>query len=61
MTLIQIRVDTASGETEIDFPHAWSGPYFVKVLYLGSEGNKPVMRKMMRHIQSGIKELTFRL
>ncbi|MCY7572952.1 S8 family peptidase [Bacillus pumilus] len=36
-TYSRYRVDTASGETEVDFPHAWSGPYFVKVLYLGSE------------------------
>ncbi|MGV2914161.1 peptidase S8, partial [Bacillus safensis] len=36
-TYSRYRVDTASGETEINFPHAWSGPYYVKVLYLGSE------------------------
>ena len=36
-TYSRYRVDTASGETEIDFPHAWAGPYYVKVLYLGSE------------------------
>ncbi|MFB8733008.1 hypothetical protein ACEQPO_01140 [Bacillus sp. SL00103] len=37
MTLIRDIVDTASGETEVDFPHAWSGPYYVKVLSLRSE------------------------
>ncbi|MFJ5965770.1 S8 family serine peptidase [Bacillus sp. NPDC093026] len=36
-TYSRYRVDTASGETEIDFPHAWKGPYYIKVLYLGSE------------------------
>lgn len=36
-TYSRYLVDTASGEAEINFPHAWSGPYYVKVLYLGSE------------------------
>ncbi|MFS0655442.1 S8 family serine peptidase [Bacillus sp. 179-C3.3 HS] len=36
-TYSRYLVDTASGEAEVNFPHAWSGPYYVKVLYLGSE------------------------
>ncbi|MDM5296826.1 S8 family serine peptidase [Bacillus pumilus] len=36
-TYTRYLVDTSGGEAEINFPHAWSGPYYVKVLYLGAE------------------------
>ncbi|MGE6631894.1 S8 family serine peptidase [Bacillus sp. NPDC077027] len=36
-TYIRYRVDTASGEAELHLPHAWTGPYYIKVQYLGEE------------------------